>query len=232
MRRSDRLFQIVNFMQGRRMAVTAQRIADEFDVSVRTVYRDIQDLILTGVPISGEAGVGYLIDKSHCLPPMALEVGELETLMLGAAMVSTYTDDAMAKSAKSLVRKIKTVLGEKDRQTFAGTALFAPPSGTLIPWTVDFSALRAAIRNKNKILLDYEDKDGEATDRTVRPLAMTFWGSKWLLLAWCELRRDHRNFRLDRMASAEVLDDIFVETPETSLEYYLDCLGVTDGLRD
>ncbi|MBL4789001.1 MAG: HTH domain-containing protein, partial [Kordiimonadaceae bacterium] len=106
MKRTDRLFQIVNYMQGRRMAITAQSIADEFDVSVRTIYRDIQDLILTGVPISGEAGVGYLIDKSHCLPPMSLEVGELETLMLGAAMVSAYTDEAMAKSAKSLVRKL------------------------------------------------------------------------------------------------------------------------------
>jgi len=232
MRRSDRLFQIVSFMQGRRMAVTAQRIAEEFDVSVRTIYRDIQDLVLTGVPISGEAGVGYLIDKSHCLPPMALEVGELETLMLGAAMVSTYTDEAMAKSAKSLIRKIKTVLGEKDRQTFAGTALFAPPSGALIPWTIDFSGLRAAIRSKNKVQLGYEDKGGKTTGRTVRPLAMTFWGSKWLLLAWCELRGDHRNFRLDRMASAEVLEEVFIETAETSLEHYLDCLGVTDGLHD
>jgi len=213
------------------MAVTAERIADEFDVSVRTIYRDVQDLITSGVPISGEAGVGYLIDKSHCLPPMALEVGELETLMLGAAMVSTYTDDTMAKSAKSLIRKIKTVLGEKDRQTFAGTALFAPPSAVLIPWTVDFSALRAAIRDKHKLKLAYEDKDGETTGRTVWPLAMTFWGSKWLLLAWCELRRDHRNFRLDRMESAEVLSEPFVETGETSLEHYLDCLGVTDGLR-
>ena len=232
MKRADRMFQIVNFMQGRRMAVTAERIANEFDVSVRTIYRDVQDLITSGVPISGEAGVGYLIDKSHCLPPMALEVGELETLMLGAAMVSTYTDETMAKSARGLIRKIKTVLGEKDRQTFAGTALFAPPSAALIPWTVDFSGLRAAIRSRQKVQLEYEDKEGEATGRTVWPLAMTFWGSKWLLLAWCELRRDHRNFRLDRMASAEVLDDIFVETAETSLEHYLDCLGVTDGLHE
>jgi len=231
MKRADRMFQIVSFMQSRRMAVTAQRIADEFDISVRTVYRDVQDLIVSGVPISGEAGVGYLIDKSHCLPPMALEVGELETLMLGAAMVSTYTDAAMAKSARRLVGKIKNVLNEKDRATFAGTALFAPATDALIPWSVDFSALRAAIRSKQKLKLAYEDKDGEPTGRTVWPLAMTFWGSKWLLLAWCELRGDHRNFRLDRMASAEVLEEIFTETRETSLQHYLDCLGVKDGLH-
>jgi len=231
MKRSDRLFQIVNYMQGRRLAITAQDIAREFNVSVRTIYRDVQDLILTGVPITGEAGVGYLIDKSHCLPPMALEVGELETLMLGAAMVSSYTDAAMAKSAKKLVQKLKVALNEKDRATFAGTALFAPPSATLIPWTVDFSSLRAAIRSKHKVRLDYEDQNGEHTKRTVWPLAMSFWGQTWLLLAWCELRQDHRNFRLDRMASAEVLDGVFKETPQTSLQSYLDCLGFKDGLH-
>ena len=118
MKRTDRLFQIVNYMQDRRLAITAQDIAREFDVSVRTIYRDIRDLVITGLPITGEAGVGYMIDKSHTLPPMALEVDELEALMLGAAMVSSYTDDAMAKSARRLVAKIKNVLNEKDRQTF------------------------------------------------------------------------------------------------------------------
>jgi predicted DNA-binding transcriptional regulator YafY len=232
MKRSDRLFQIVNFMQGRRMAVTAARIADEFNVSVRTIYRDIQDLVISGVPISGEAGVGYLIDKSHCLPPMALDVGELETLMLGAAMVSSYTDEAMAQSARSLVRKLKNALGEKDRDIFAGTALFAPQSNALIPWTVDFSLLRAAIRAKKKLKLDYGDKDGALTKRTVWPLALSFWGPTWLLLAWCELRQDHRHFRLDRMQTAETLNTPFIETTETSLKSYLDCLGIKDGLRD
>lgn len=232
MRRSDRLFQIVNYMQGRRMAVTAQDIAEEFDVSVRTIYRDIQDLILTGVPITGEAGVGYVIDKSHCLPPMALEVGELETLMLGAAMVSSYTDDAMAKSARSLVQKVKNVLNEKDRDIFAGTALFAIRSRALIPWDVDFSMLRGMIRSKHKLKLDYEDQNGGNTERTVWPLSLSFWGASWLLLAWCELRQDHRHFRLDRMRSAEQLDETFKETRETSLRYYLQKLGYEDALYD
>jgi len=219
-------------MQGRRMAVTAHDIANEFDVSVRTIYRDIQDLILTGVPITGEAGVGYLIDKSHCLPPMALEVGELETLMLGAAMVSSYTDAAMAKSARNLVQKFKNVLNEKDRQIFAGTALFAPRSAALIPWKVDFTMLRNTIRSKHKLLLDYEDKNGGHTLRTVRPLSLSFWGPSWLLLAWCELREDHRHFRLDRMRTASQLEETFTETPETSLRHYLKQLGFEDGLHD
>lgn len=232
MRRSDRLFQIVNYLQGRRVAVTAHDIAEEFDVSVRTVYRDIQDLILTGVPISGEAGVGYLMDSSHCLPPMTLEVGELETLMLGISMVHSWTDDTMAKSAKSIMAKIKNVLSDKDRQIFQGTALFAPPSGRKIPWEVDFSELRSAIREKQKVELDYTDEKGNSSERTVRPLSLSFWGPTWLMAAWCELREDHRFFRLDRMKKADVLEDTFVDTPETSLRAYLKRVGYKDGLRD
>jgi len=219
-------------MQGRRVAITAHDIAEEFNVSVRTIYRDIQDLITTGVPISGEAGVGYLMDSSHCLPPMTLEVGELETLMLGAAMVSSWTDEAMAKSAKSLVNKLKNVLSAKDREIFAGTALFAPPSSMQIPWQVDFSAFRAAIRTKKKIELEYTDDKGAATRRKIRPLSMYFFGATWLVLGWCELRNDHRFFRLDRMKTAHELEDTFVDTPETSLKSYLKRHGYKDGLHD
>lgn len=214
------------------MAVTAQDIADEFDVSVRTIYRDIQDLILTGVPISGEAGVGYVIDKSHCLPPMALEVGELETIMLGAQMVSSFTDETMAKSARNLVQKVKNVLNEKDREILAGTALFAIRSQIVIPWEVDFSMLRDHIRSKKKLKLDYEDQHGGHTERTVWPLSLSFWGATWLLLGWCELRQDHRHFRLDRMRKAVPLEENYKETRETSLRYYLQKLGYEDGLYD
>jgi predicted DNA-binding transcriptional regulator YafY len=231
MRRSDRLFQIVSYLQSRRMAVTAQQIAEEFDVSPRTVYRDIQDLITTGVPISGEAGVGYLMDKNHCLPPMVLDVGELETLMLGAAMVSSYTDAEMSASARSLIRKLKGVLNERDRDIFSGTALFAHTPSFLAPWTVDFSMLRRAIRNKNKVHISYKDEQGRASERTVRPLSMVFFGAVWLLVTWCELRKSHRNFRIDRMDSAELLDEEFVDTPETSLQAYLDCEGYIDGMN-
>ncbi|UTW59569.1 YafY family transcriptional regulator [Kordiimonas sp. SCSIO 12603] len=232
MRRSDRLFQIVNFMQGRRVAVTAQDIAEEFDVSIRTVYRDVQDLILTGVPISGEAGVGYLLDKSYCLPPMQLDVSELEALMLGAEMVSSWSDETMAKSARSLVNKLKSVLPERDREIFSGTAMYAPPSRIKIPWTIDFSELRKAIRAKDILRLEYEDESGNASERTVRPLALTFWGPTWLLLAWCELRNDYRHFRLDRMKTAEKTGEPFKDTPETSLKNWLRMYQHKEKLRD
>jgi len=212
------------------MAVTANQIAEEFNVSPRTIYRDIQDLITTGVPIEGEAGVGYLMDKNHCLPPMVLDVGELETLMLGAAMVSSYTDPTMAESARSLIRKIKGVLNERDREIFSGTALFAHTPAFLAPWTVDFTMLRQAIRSKHKVHIVYKDEHSRHSERTIRPLSMVFFGAAWLLVSWCELRKAHRNFRIDRMESAERTEEEFVDTPETSLQAYLDAQGYVDGM--
>jgi predicted DNA-binding transcriptional regulator YafY len=214
------------------MAITAQDIAEEFDISVRTVYRDIQDLITTGVPISGEAGVGYLLDKSYYLPPMSLDVNELEALMLGAAMVSSWTDEAMATSAKSLILKIKNVLSDDDREAFSGTALFAPPSRAKLPWTIDFSFLRHAVRQKHKLALDYADEEGRVTLRIVRPLSLVFIGPIWMMLAWCEMRQDYRHFRLDRMRSARATGDVFIDTPETSLKAYLDRYHHRDGCKD
>ncbi|WP_417458860.1 helix-turn-helix transcriptional regulator [Kordiimonas sp.] len=232
MRRADRLFQIVSFLQGRRIAITAQDIADEFDISVRTVYRDIQDLITTGVPISGEAGVGYILDKSYYLPPMSFDVNELETLMLGAAMVSSWTDEKMAASAKSLILKIKNVLTDHDRETFSGIALFAPPSRAKLPWNIDFSYLRQAVRHKEVLDLSYADEEGVATRRRVRPLSLVFIGPIWMMLAWCELRKDFRHFRLDRMLNASSTGEIFTDTAETSLKTYLARLNYRDGLKD
>jgi len=230
MRRADRLFQIVSYMQGRRVAITAQDIADEFDISVRTVYRDIQDLITTGIPIRGEAGIGYIIDNSYSLPPMTLDIGELETLMLGASMVNSWTDKTMAKSAKSLIQKISNVLSDHDRAAFAGTALFVPRSRMLIPWDVDFTMLRKSIRNKTKLSLEYEDETGTPSTRIIRPLSMSFWGASWLLHGWCELRDDHRHFRLDRIQSATLTGEIFEDTPKTSLKAYMKKLGYKDML--
>ncbi len=231
MKRADRLFQIVNFLQGRRLAVTAEQIADEFDISIRTVYRDIQDLIVTGVPINGEAGIGYMLDKSYYLPPMTFDVEELEVLMLGAAMVSSWTDNDMRVSSQTLIRKLRNALSERDRQTFEGIALFAPPSRAKLPWSINFSDLRRAVRKKEKLFLHYGDEQERTTERVIRPLSMMFMGPVWMMLGWCELRQDFRNFRLDRIRECSRTGDLFEDTPETSLQAYLDSMGYCDGLK-
>ncbi len=225
MRRSDRLFQIVNYLQGRRLAVTARQIADELDVCARTVYRDMRDLVLSGVPIRAEAGVGYMIDRNYHLPPLVFDVEEIETLVLGAAMVGSWSDDQMAATARRALDKIKTALPERQRAMIGETALFVPDSSRKIPWSVDFSAIRRAVRGKNKLALKYTNERGESTERIIRPLAMAFFVPVWLLLGWCELRNDFRNFRLDRMESMEVLDERFRDERGKTLNDYLKQIG-------
>lgn len=221
MRRSDRLFQIVNFLQGRKLAVTARQIAEELGVCERTIYRDMSDLMLSGVPVRAEAGVGYMLDGNYHLPPLVFDVEEIETLVLGAAMVGSWSDEQMAGTARRVLDKIKSALPERQRVLIYETALFAPDSSRKIPWTVDFSAIRRAVRSKNKLAFKYTNESGEKTERIIRPLAMAFFAPVWLVLGWCELRTDFRNFRLDRMESMEVLDEHFRDERGKTLEDYL-----------
>jgi len=221
MRRSDRLFQIVNYLQGRRLAVTAQQIAEELGVCARTVYRDMRDLVLSGVPIRAGAGVGYMIDTEYHLPPLMFDVEEIEALVLGVAVVRSWSDDRMAKVASRALDKIKAALPKKQRDMIYETALFAPSSIQKIPWSVDFSSIRSAIRNKNKLSITYTDEQGVNSERIIRPLAMALFPPVWVVLGWCELRTDFRNFRLDRIERMEVLDEHFRDESGRTLRDYL-----------
>jgi predicted DNA-binding transcriptional regulator YafY len=232
MRRADRLFQIVSFLQGRRGAVTARRIAEEFGVCERTIYRDLQDLMLSGVPVTGAAGVGYVLDKHYHLPPLMFDTEEIEAILLGISMVDSWTDRATSQAARRALAKVRNVLGERERGVLAETALFAPESAAKIPWTVDFSLLRTAIRKRRRLSLDYVNDAGEARARTVRPLALVFFGPTWLLLAWCELRQDFRNFRLDRMHAARDAGDHFKDERGKRTRDYFATQGYDESLRD
>lgn len=222
MRRSERLFQIVNFLQGRRLAVTAREIAEELGVCARTIYRDMNDLMLSGVPVRAETGVGYMIDRGYHLPPLVFDVEEIEALVLGAAMVGSWSDDEMAGTARRALDKIKAALPERQRALIYETALFAPHSSQKVPWSVDFSAIRRAVRTKNKLAVGYTNEKGEKTERVIRPLAMAFFAPVWLVAGWCELRMDFRNFRLDRIDSMEVLGERFRDESGKTLRDYLE----------
>jgi predicted DNA-binding transcriptional regulator YafY len=231
LRRADRLFQIESFLQGRRYAVTARVIAEDFGVGERTIYRDIRDLMLSGVPVTGEAGVGYVLDVGYHLPPIMFDVEEIEAMLLGIAMVSSWTDDKTATAARRALSKIRNVLGENEREILAGTSLFAPPSESQIPWSVDFSFLKASVRAKQKLALDYVDQNKDASQRVVRPLALVFLGPVWVLLAWCEMRRDFRKFRLDRIETAAPTGENFADEPGKRVKDYLILANYDDGLR-
>ena len=213
MRRADRLFRIVEYLKARRQAVTAETLASELEVSVRTVYRDMADLEASGVPIVGETGVGYVLDRNYTLRPLIFDVEELDALALGAQMVSSWGDRDIARAARSAIDKITSVLPNTLRAEIMQTALFSPPSEAKIPITVDFSAIRRAIRARKRIRFDYLSLKDQRTRRTVRPLCLAFFGPVWLLSAWCETRKDFRNFRLDRMRRLAILDDTFSDEP-------------------
>ncbi len=220
MRKADRLFRIVEYLKARHQAVTADRLAEELDVSVRTVYRDIADLCASNVPIVGEAGVGYVLDRDYTVRPLIFDVEELDALALGAQMVGSWGDRDIARAAKQAIDKIIAVLPQALRAEILQTALFSAPSQAKESITVDFAALRRSIRTRNKVSFHYKALNGNKTKRSVRPLCLAFFGPVWLLAAWCETRHDFRNFRLDRMTRLLVRDESFSDEPGKRLIDY------------
>jgi predicted DNA-binding transcriptional regulator YafY len=204
----------------RRRFVTAAQLAEQLEVSERTIYRDIQDLSSSGVPVVGEAGVGYQLKKGFDLPPLMFTVDEIEALVLGARVVERWGDDALRTAARSVLDKAHAVSPPASKERLANTPLFA------ISFVDDardrdlLGQLRAATTDQRKVKLAYADREGEETERVVRPLALYFWGRAWTVGGWCELREDFRNFRLDRIASLEVTADTFeLESPVTLEDY-------------
>jgi len=224
MRRADRLIKITHFLRQRRLAVTANQIAEAFDICKRTVYRDIQCLMDTGAPIIGEAGVGYTIDKRYYLPPITFDADELEAIGLGISMVRQWTDDQFADKAASAFEKIQAVLPASLQGELEQITTFAVPNLPKIPWNVSFSDLREFIRSHQKIDVAYSDENQKETNRTLRPLALLFFNPVWLLAAWCEKRMDFRNFRIDRINSLSINDEKFDDDPTKNLAAYLDTI--------
>jgi predicted DNA-binding transcriptional regulator YafY len=193
--------------------VTARALAERFEVSERTIYRDVQDLMVSGVPIEGEAGVGYSLRRGYDLPPLMFSADEIDALVLGARIVQSWTDPELARSAETALAKIETVLPSHLRRLIDDETFWAPSTAARVPLAFDLAELRAALRTRHKLHFAYRDERGNATQRTVRPIALWFYGPIWLLGAWCELRSDLRFFRLDRMTEVEFRSDSFEPDP-------------------
>jgi len=209
MRRADRLFQIVNVLRRRRTATTATHLAERLGVSDRTVYRDIRDLILAGTPIDGEAGVGYRLRPGYDLPPLMFDRDEIQALVLGARIVRQFGDPALARASDAILGKVAAIVPKDLAPLVADTALFVPAIIGAGTSAAALALAREALIARRKLELSYATADGAATKRTVRPLGIFFWGRTWTLAAWCELRQDFRNFRLDRVAAPMMLDETF-----------------------
>jgi predicted DNA-binding transcriptional regulator YafY len=199
MRRADRLFQIIQLLRNRQVT-TARWLADALEISERTVYRDIQDLMVSGVPIEGEAGIGYVLRKGFDLPPLMFNREEIAALTLGARIVKSWADPHLAKAADQVLSKVQSVLPDNLKASLSNAALFAPLEQIRPEVANTMAEVRYAIDNRHKISFAYTRLDGQASQRVVWPLGLFFWGNLWTLGAWCELRDGFRNFRLDRIS--------------------------------
>lgn len=214
MRRADRLFQIIQILRRSRRPATADAIAAELETSKRTVYRDIAALIGQRVPIRGEAGIGYVLEEGFHLPPLMLTPDEIEAAVLGAQLVRARADPALAKAAEELVAKIGAAVPDRLRPYVLDPAGAAPPGCRAgAPDGLDIAQARAWIHAGRKIMLDYADEQGRETKRTVWPVAVAYLETVRMLAAWCELRRDFRHFRTDRVKAAAFLDERYPERP-------------------
>ncbi len=213
MRRADRLFQIIQILRRSSRPVTGGEIAAELEVSLRTVYRDIADLIGQRVPIRGEAGFGYVLDDTFDMPPLMLTPDEIEAAVLGAQWVAARGDPALANAARDLIAKITSVVPERFHPMIAEPATATPHGRKMPPDGIDIARTRRWIREGRKIRLEYRDERGALSARIVWPVIIGFFDETRVLAAWCELRRDFRHFRTDRVISAAFLDEIYDERP-------------------
>jgi predicted DNA-binding transcriptional regulator YafY len=220
MRRADRLFRIVQYLRGRRLT-TAACLADRVGVSLRTVYRDVRDLSLSGVPVEGEAGVGYRLKAGFDVPPLMFTLNEIEALAVGARMVEAWGGPVLAESARTAIEKIVAALPAERRFAVERTRLYAPGFHLDKKAIEHLEPVRAAIAERRVLRLDYRDANGKSSLREVRPLALYFWGGAWTLGAWCEGRADWRNFRIDRIAAIETLQRRYPDEPGRRLADFI-----------
>ncbi len=200
MRRADRLFQIVQYLRGGRL-VTARQLAERLEVSERTINRDIADLVGSGVPVEGEAGVGYVMREGYDLPPLMFSRDEIVALVAGARMIRAWGGLEMARAAEEALVKIEAVLPDAARARAGAVQIHAIQIGELDTATRSrIDRIEAAVNDRARLVLGYRDAEGNETARPVRPLGLWFWGKVWTLVAWCELRDDFRMFRLDRIS--------------------------------
>jgi len=232
MRRADRLFLIIHALRGRRTAMPARRLAETLAVSLRTVYRDVADLQLSGVPIEGEAGVGYMLRKGSDIPPLMFNGDELEALVVGTRFVRAFAGARLSRNAQAALLKIEAVLPQELRTRTQRSRIFAPPRRDRLEATGMIDHLHAAIAAQQVLRLDYRDEGGRESARDVEPLCLAFWGGAWTLGAWCRLRADFRNFRPDRIARFDHTGEIFHETAERGLSAYLRAVGGEAAFED
>ena len=214
------MFQIVQLLRGRRVTTAAQ-LAEKLGISQRTLYRDIQDLSLSGVPILGEAGVGYRMGSGFEMPPIMFTFDEVEALVAGIRVMESWGGPELGASARSALEKIAHALPESRRREIETAHLYAPGFHVPAATYAFLDPTRKAIADCERLKVSYRDEKGVASERTVQPLGLYFWGSQWTLVAWCEVRVAFRTFRLDRIAALAGTGEHFPMDPAKSLAEFV-----------
>ena len=225
MRRAERLLRIIQILRRHRRPVRGQAMAEEAEVSLRTLYRDIADLITDGVPIRGEAGIGYVLGEGYDVPPLMFNADELEAIMLGLRWVERRGDPDLSRAAQDTSAKIGAVLPQQLKPFLFDSGLMAPPVHFKTIDSVDVAALRQAVREQRKVELLYRDENGADTARVIWPIGIAYFDAQRLVIAWCELRRDFRSFRTDRMISATVCKEKYTERRKALLKRWGEALA-------
>lgn len=217
MRKASRLFEIIQILRLAKKPVTAAEIAAQLEVTVRSIYRDIVELQAMRVPVEGGRGIGYILRPGFTLPPLMLTVEETEAIVLALALLERTGDTGLRQAAKQVNRKIAAAVPAPLAATFSTNALHAWGSIAPTPHAVDLALVRRAIRDEQKLSLDYRDELGRLTERMIRPIALIYYSQTANIVAWCELRQAIRNFRTDRVEHCDLAEAFFA--------------GEGDGLR-
>ncbi len=217
-RRAERLFQIIQILRARRSAVTGRQLADELGISLRSLYRDMAELVAQHVPVRGEAGTGYVLDEGYDLPPLMLTADELEAAMLGAAWVARRGDPALARGARDLIAKILEVVPASLRPALLDETLKPICLKPVAPERLDMAVVRRALRDRLRLAITYQDGDGRSTERTIWPIFIAYMEEVRIIVAWCERRQDFRHFRTDRVHAMTITTEGIPERQNTLLK--------------
>lgn len=205
MSKSERLLALLQALRAHRRPVSAERLADELQVSVRTIYRDVVALNSQGATIEGEAGIGYVLRPGFLLPPLMFGDEEIEALVLGSRWVMQRGDRTLAAAARNALTKIAAVLPEDLKERVELSGVMVAPRWPDEPEPADLAPIRAAIREEVKVRISYCDEKGQRSERIIWPIALAFFDRARVVAAWCELRADFRHFRADRIEKARSL---------------------------
>ncbi len=229
MRRADRLMNLIRHLRGGDLH-RATDLSRAMGVSLRTIYRDMETLAASGVPLAGERGTGYRITAAITLPPLNLSMAELEALHVGLAAMRQAADPDLAAAASSLATKLDGVLPEVN----APTSLAVYPFADAARGFQHLPKIRSAIRARQKLSLSTDGRD-RPKERTVRPLQLDYWGRLWTCIVWCDTSRKFDELRIDQITALRALPSLFVEEEGKRLRDYRanqTPAGMSDGARE